>query len=172
MIKSLDLGSGPNPRNPFNADEVYGIDIGQRVGQLSNIISADLAIEPIPFDAGNFDFVTAYDFIEHIPRVIYNPKRRLPFVELMNEIYRVLKMGGHFLSNTPAYPDASAFMDPTHVNIITEGTFPLYFGDNRENCPWAAMYGFTGCFHMISQDWNGPHLTSLMQKIPPPAGKS
>ena len=58
MIKSLDLGSGPNPRNPFNADEVYGIDIVQRVGQLSNIISADLAIELIPFDAGNFDFVS------------------------------------------------------------------------------------------------------------------
>ena len=64
MIKSLDLGSGPNPRNPFNADEVYGVDIGQRAGQLSNIINADLAIEPIPFDSGNFDFVTAYDLAD------------------------------------------------------------------------------------------------------------
>lgn len=27
MTKTLDLGCGPNPRNPYNADELYGIDI-------------------------------------------------------------------------------------------------------------------------------------------------
>lgn len=166
MSKTLDLGSGPNPKNPFNAAEVFGIDLGSRPDINPNIVAADLVLGPIPFAAETFDFVTAYDFIEHIPRIIYMPERRQPFIELMNEIYRVLKMGGHFLSHTPAFPHAAAFVDPTHVNIITEGTFPLYFGDNRPDCPWAAMYGFVGSFRMVSQEWQGPHLMSVMQKIP------
>ena len=45
----------------------------------------------MPFPDQFFDFVTAHDFLEHIPRLIYSPARRLPFVELMNEIWRVLK---------------------------------------------------------------------------------
>jgi SAM-dependent methyltransferase len=90
----------------------------------------DLAIESIPFPSEYFDYVSAYDFIEHVPRIIYNPTRRFCFIELMNEIYRVLKMGGTFASFTPAFPKEAAFIDPTHVNIITENTFPLYF-DNK-----------------------------------------
>jgi len=58
--KSLDLGSGPSPRNPFNAAQVFGIDL--RAG-FANIISADLAFEKIPFDDQFFDYVTAFDFI-------------------------------------------------------------------------------------------------------------
>jgi SAM-dependent methyltransferase len=166
MSKTLDLGSGPNPKNPFNADEVFGVDLGSRPDISASIVPADLVLGPIPFATDSFDFVTAYDFIEHIPRVIYLPERRQPFIELMNEIYRVLMMGGHFLSHTPAFPNGAAFVDPTHVNIITEGTFPLYFGDNRPDCPWAAMYGFVGSFRMVSQEWQGPHLMSVMQKIP------
>ena len=100
--KTLDLGCGVNPRNPFGADELYGIDI--RPNENENIRVADLAIEPIPFPDEYFDFVTAYDFIEHIPRIIYNPNRRFCFIELMNEIYRVLKAGGSFFSSTPAFP--------------------------------------------------------------------
>jgi SAM-dependent methyltransferase len=99
--KTLDLGCGLKPRNPFNADELFGIDI--RPNENQNIKVADLAIEAIPFPDDHFDYVSAYDFIEHIPRVIYNPNRRFSFIELMNEIYRVLKMGGTFASFTPHF---------------------------------------------------------------------
>jgi len=143
MTKSLDLGCGINPKNTFNADEVFGIDYGGRNDLPANIRLADLAIEPIPFEDDSFEFVTAHDFIEHIPRVLYVPERRNPFVDLMSEVYRVLKMGGTFLSLTPAYPHTSAFIDPTHVNIITEGTFPLYFGDASPTSPWAVIYQST-----------------------------
>lgn len=166
MTKTLDLGCGPNPKNPFNAQEVFGVDLAKSKDANPNISIADLAIEPIPFQNEIFDFVTAYDLIEHIPRVIYTPQRRQPFIELMNEVYRVLKMGGHFLSLTPSFPHSAAFVDPTHVNIITEDTFPLYFGDILPECPWGVIYGFTGSFHMIKQEFQGPHLLSIMQKIP------
>jgi hypothetical protein len=79
---SLDLGCGPRPENHFKADIAYGIDVRDDVD--SNVVKADLVIEKIPFDNDYFDFVTARDFIEHIPRLIYAPQRRYPFVELMN----------------------------------------------------------------------------------------
>ncbi len=156
---SLDLGCGPNPRNIFNANVTYGIDV--RTDLDKNVIKADLVLEKIPFNDCFFDFVTAHDFIEHIPRVIYYPERRNSFVELMSEIWRVLKPDGKFYSSTPAFPHAAAFWDPTHVNFITEQTFPLYFDDVNN---WAKGYGFNGAFKVLSQTWQGPHLVSILQK--------
>lgn len=157
--KSLDLGCGLQPKNPFNAQEVYGIDV--RDDAEAHIVKADLVIEPIPFPDDSFDYVTAHDFLEHVPRLIYLPQRRNAFVEVMNEIHRVLKPGGVFMSFTPAFPHGPAFRDPTHVNIITEETFPLYFDDKVR---WASMYGFRGNFQILSQEWRGVHLMSLLRK--------
>lgn len=164
MTKTLDLGCGPNPNNPFNADEVYGVDIREDIGR--NIASADLALQPIPWGDDMFEYVSAYQFIEHMPRVIYAPNHRLPFVQLMNEIYRVLKVGGIFLSVTPAYPHNAAFQDPTHVNIITEETFPNYFDDRNR---WAKIYGYHGHLKVLKQEWMGANLVTQMQKVLPPA---
>jgi SAM-dependent methyltransferase len=168
MTKSLDLGCGTNPKNPFNADEVFGIDFDMRDDLPFNIKRADLVTDSIPYEDGSFEYITAHDFIEHVPRVIYIPQRRNSFVELMNEVYRVLATGGLFLSLTPAYPHAAAFVDPTHVNIITEGTFPLYFGDQSPTSPWAVIYGFKGAFRLRLQEWQGSHLLTVMQKVPFP----
>ena len=160
VTKSLDLGCGLSPKNPFNASEVFGIDVRETNNE--NILKADLAIEAIPYGDGFFDFVSAFDFIEHIPRIVYLPTKRNCFVELMNEIYRVLKPEGKFLSFTPAYPHGEAFRDPTHVNIITEQTFPMYF-DHQQKL--AAMYGFTGAFVVEAQEWRGCHLLTMMKKV-------
>ena len=122
---SIDLGCGKAMKNPFLATNVCGVDLQGDISR--DVKGADLNIEKIPFPDSSFDYCTAYDFIEHVPRVIYSPDRRLPFVELMNEIYRVLKDDGIFLSVTPAYPTPEAFQDPTHVNFITEDTFKYYF---------------------------------------------
>jgi SAM-dependent methyltransferase len=158
-LVALDIGCGSEPRNPFKAPIVYGIDIREGV---PNIRNADLVVEPIPFPDSTIDYLTAYDFIEHVPRVIYLPKRRFPFVELMNEVYRVLKTEGIFLSHTPVYPYPEAFRDPTHVNIITADTFPYYFcGEDAH----ADIYGFKGRFKLLEQVMHGAHLISIMQKI-------
>lgn len=164
--RSLDLGCGPNPRNIFKADEVWGVDI-RGYADNPRIRVADLVVERIPFDDASFEFVSAHDFIEHVPRVLYMPQRRFPFVELMDEIWRVLKPGGRFFSFTPAYPHKEAFRDPTHVNIIAEDTFGLYFDDKNR---WATMYGFKGAFRILQNGWMGPHLCTVMEKVaePPP----
>jgi SAM-dependent methyltransferase len=160
MTKSLDIGCGAAPKNPFNATEVYGVDVREDLA--NNIVRADLAIENIPFADNLFDYVTAHDVIEHIPRIVYLPSRRNCFVELMNEIHRVLRPDGLFLSFTPAYPRAEAFRDPTHVNIITEETFGLYFDSQYR---WASAYGFKGSFAIVQQEWRGAHLLSILKKI-------
>lgn len=167
MSRSLDMGCGDIPRNPFDADEVFGVDVRENLE--GNIKCADLALDPIPFEDEYFDYITAYDFIEHIPRVVYincdtskKPVRRNSFVELMNEVYRVLKPGGLFLSITPAYPHGVAFRDPTHVNFITDETFPLYFDDQNR---WSKIYGFSGAFRVSTHKHEGRQIRAILQKV-------
>jgi SAM-dependent methyltransferase len=157
--RTLDLGCGLNPRNPFRAEQVYGIDIIDNPSIY--IKSADLTVEAIPFEDNEFDFITAFDIIEHIPKVIYLPNRRFPFVELMNEVWRTLKPGGYFLSHTPVYPFSAIFGDPTHVSAVTHETFTAYFDDVSRN---AQMYGFKRSFKVVSQHLMIPHMVSVLQK--------
>ena len=156
---SLDLGCGTIPKNPFEANILFGIDI--RKNSEKNIKNCDLTTEPIPFENNYFNYITAFDFLEHIPRIIYNPNRRFPFIELMNEVWRTLKLNGIFLSVTPVYPLTSAFQDPTHVNIITSETFTIYFDDYEKG---GSMYGFKGAFKILDQSLSNVHLISLLQK--------
>jgi SAM-dependent methyltransferase len=134
--RTLDLGSGRHPKNPFNADEVVGIDIVESPS--SNVLAVDLSISDIPFQDNYFDFCSAFDFLEHVPRLVYAPSRRFSFVQLMNEVYRVLKPGGLFVAFTPCYPSQFAFSDPTHTNFLTIETMPNYFSGTN---PSARMYG-------------------------------
>ncbi|MEB3333466.1 MAG: class I SAM-dependent methyltransferase [Cyanobacteriota bacterium] len=159
LTSSLDLGCGMSPRNPFRAAISKGIDLNPH--EENGIVACDLSTDKIPFDSNTFDYITAFDFIEHVPRVaLVEGGTRYPFIDLMNEIYRVLKPGGFFFSSTPAYPCKEAFQDPTHTNIITEDTFPLYFCNET----WAKNYGFRGSFVLSAQEWCRPSLLTLIQK--------
>ena len=146
--KSLDLGCNDSPRNPYNFEELYGIDLNPIQSDHFIYTQANLALEPIPFGDNLFDCVSAFDFIEHIPRQLLSldtGRSRLPLIELMNEIWRVLKPGGIFYAATPFYPSPAAFQDPTHVNFITSDTHNYFCGTS----PYAKIYGFTGRFEIL-----------------------
>ncbi len=158
--KHLDLGSGPNPRNPFKSKQVFGVDI-RSYDVNPMVLKCDISVERLPFSDECLDSITAFDVIEHIPRVVYIDRSPFfPFIHLMNEAWRTLKYGGYFLHFTPSYPSKEAFQDPTHTNLITEDTFRLYFcGD----C-WAKIYGFYGQFEIVDEGWMGSHYWCLLRK--------
>jgi SAM-dependent methyltransferase len=168
--RHLDLGCGMVPRNPYRRDEVWGIDISpEAVGRLEAVRFANLSLEKIPFDGDHFDSVSAYDFLEHVPRVLPSASgtTRFPFVELMNEVWRVLSAGGRFYAVTPGYPRPEAFTDPTHVNPVTSRTH-TYFA--LPHCG-ASIYGFQGCFRVVRVKWirpkyeYEPHRLTLPQRF-------
>lgn len=145
--RHLDLGCGGKPRNPYQRNELYGVDIGTIQSVVGcQLAQANLAVDPIPFADNYFDSVSAYDFFEHVPRLFPSSTgTRLPFIELMNEIWRVLVPGGKLYASTPAYPHETAFQDPTHVNILTRRSH-VYF---TRPLLQARMYGFVGDFTQI-----------------------
>jgi len=157
MIKRhLDLGCGDKPRNPYGYAEVAGIDLSQDVvDRFPFILQANLSLEKIPFADDTFDAVSAYDFFEHIPRVLTTADAKatfFPFVELMNEIWRVLKHGGLLYAVTPGFPRDESFVDPTHINPVTTKTH-TYF--TLPHCG-ARIYGFNGCFRVKRVKWIRP----------------
>ena len=149
MTRHLDLGCGAKPRNPYGMTELFGVDIAPGQDQAGiSLRQANVALHPIPFPDSHFDAVSAYDFLEHVPRVLPRSQGdglRFPFVELMDEIWRVLKPDGRFYASTPAVPHEAAFQDPTHVNFITGLTHTYFTRPQR----LAAMYGFKGDFSVL-----------------------
>lgn len=134
-MKQLDLGCGSTLElHTREGYEGFGVDIVDFHNK--HIKTADLAIEPIPFKADTFELVTAYDFMEHIPKMLYlstalplHAQRRNCMIELFNEIYRVLKHDGVFYFEVPRAGTTQFWGDPTHVTEWCEDSVNYYSGD-------------------------------------------
>ena len=153
----IDLGSGNLPRNPLNAEIVYGVDIAlESPFELSNQFLKYRQVipgAPLPFASDQIDSISAFDFLEHIPRSDRSPSGEFtnPFINIMNEIHRILKPGGIFIALTPCYPSPAAFTDPTHVNFISDSTHLYFAGPHFAK---AKNYGFHGEFDEVHTDWS------------------
>ena len=117
----------------------YGIDIADAVG-VDQVWDLTKGI-PVPTtgDEGQFDIVTARDFLEHIPQ-------GQPCVDIMQEIYRVLKPGGRFETLVPSTSgnNLGAFQDPYHVSFWNKTKF-YYFLDDKFGNGFRGLYG-TQCW--------------------------
>jgi SAM-dependent methyltransferase len=148
----VDFGCGSHPRNPLNAKKLIGLDVfpsapfstSSKVSYMQ--VSSD---GKLPFQDSSIDALTAFDVLEHIPRQSGYSFTN-PFIEIMNEIHRVLRPGGLLLAVTPGFPNGSAFVDPTHVNVITLKTHE-YFSDYV--FARSLGYGFSGAFDSVSVGW-------------------
>ena len=153
----VDLGCGNLPRNPLKAAKVIGLDVSPEPPFQVQIGTIEyLQVSPgglLPFESNQIHSVSAFDFLEHIPRSDRTPTGEFtnPFIDIMNEIYRILKPGGIFLALTPCYPSPAAFIDPTHVNFIGETTHLYFSGPNYAK---VKDYGFTGDFICIEAAWS------------------
>lgn len=150
----LDIGCGAKPRNPYNRDCLWGVDIAADPDcPVARIIQCNVALEALPFVDDFFDSVSAYDFMEHLPRaVVLDGGMFFPFVHVMNEIYRVLKPNGLLYACTPAFPRQEAFVDPTHTNFITVKTHEFFTAPQY----LARIYGYTGTFYAERVEWVRP----------------
>jgi SAM-dependent methyltransferase len=160
---AADFGCGTQARNPLGCETLIGVDILDP----SFIAFPEQSFDYVKVEHGQYpdlprnslDVIYAYDFLEHLSR---EPKRGdspNDFIAMMNVIWDSLKPGGVLLAVTPAYPSPAAFLDPTHVNVITDRTH-LYFSDHA----WARTngYGFYGQFRTVVVSWvsteNNPEL--------------
>jgi SAM-dependent methyltransferase len=148
LTSSLDIGCGYEPKNPFSADRLFGIDqipeteVTGRYEYKQHIFSNSV----LPFETDYFNYVTAYDVLEHVPRTGYDGTTSSnEYLQLIAEIYRVLKPGGLFFARFPVYPHRDAFTDPTHVNIMTNKSH-LYLIDRTE---YLRRYGYEFNFTLL-----------------------
>ncbi len=157
--RHLDMGCASYARNPFQAPEVYGADLSDQPPvnlPKSRYFKVQSRVH-IPVENGFFNSISAFDFIEHLNRADGYPNS---FIIFLNEASRVLASGGTLLCVTPAFPNPLSFQDPTHVNIITEGTVQYFLNVNSADKD--LDYGITCQFELVEQFWAGPF--SLIRK--------
>ncbi len=163
----LDLGAGRSPRNPLRMRNLIALDFHEQPvdSKFLTRVACDVVIESIPCGDSSVDAVSAFDFIEHIPRIAYfDGKATFPFIMLMNEIYRILRPGGLFVAATPAVPRSGAFVDPTHVNFITMETVSYFANECHAK---TLGYGFDGDFELLWCDWL-PYSSAVWKSVDKP----
>ncbi|MGA2384879.1 MAG: class I SAM-dependent methyltransferase [Gemmatimonadales bacterium] len=110
-LAKLNIGAG---RSDHLAGAVR-LDIARAVHPH---VVADLDAGGLPFKAGCFDAVGAYDVVEHVEDL----------VALMEEIHRVLRPDGVVYITTPHFSSANAFTDPTHRRALSLRSFDYFDG--------------------------------------------
>jgi glycosyltransferase involved in cell wall biosynthesis len=122
----LNLGSGYIPIQGY-------INIDNRA-EVNPDLLCDV-LEGLPFDDNSVDEIRAFDFLEHIPIG--------QTIQVVSEIWRVLKNGGRFESLTPSTEGRGAFQDPTHVSFWNQNSW-LYYSDPL----YRNLYGIEANFNI------------------------
>lgn len=110
---SVDLGCG-NAKVPGS----IGLDLSRTE---SVDIQCDLFGE-IPLKSKSVDLVWARQFLEHVPHQIHKHSRDGLFV-VLDEVHRVLRLGGLLRVEVPHAHAFGAFSDPTHTRFFLPQTF-------------------------------------------------
>lgn len=157
----LDIACGQNKLEGY-----IGIDIANIPGV---DIVHDLSSFPWPLDTESVDEIHCSHFIEHTDDLI----------KFMNEVNRILKVGGVAKFIAPYYNSIRAWQDPTHKRAISEMTFS-YFNKAWRDENKLDHYGIDGDFdfkgqYVLYEDWvNKPeqelafalkHYTNVVQDI-------
>lgn len=115
----LDIGCGSHKQPGF-----VGMDIQPLEGV--DIVHDFLKI-PWPLEDNSVVRAIASHIVEHIPPVAVLPKgTRFPFIEFMNEVWRVLVPDGEFAMAMPYWMSQGFAQDPTHINACNHMTWAYF----------------------------------------------
>lgn len=116
----LDIGCGHNKQAGF---------VGMDIQPLDNVdIVHDFLVFPWPLPDNSVVRAMASHIVEHIPPVMVTREDGtwFPFLEFMDEVWRVMQPDGQFAISMPYATSAGMYQDPTHCNFCNENTW-LYF---------------------------------------------
>lgn len=117
----LDIGCGANRQENW---------IGMDIRDLPDVdIVHDVEEFPWPLPDDCVKLAMASHLIEHI-----NP-HKFGFVNFMNEVWRVMRVGGEFAIVVPHGSSQGFIQDPTHCNPCNEATWD-YFCPERPSMLW------------------------------------
>ncbi len=120
----LNLGSGYTPQEGY-------VNIDNREEVKPDLVCD--VLDGLPYPDSSVDEVRAFDFLEHIPIG--------QTIQVITEIWRVLKPGGRFESLTPSTDGRGAFQDPTHVSFWNKNSW-LYYSEPE----YRDLYGIEANF--------------------------
>lgn len=115
--------------------------------------------QPWPFENDSVSEILAHDVIEHLPDKILS----------MNEIHRVLVMGGRVDIVVPTTDGRGAWQDPTHVSFWNRNSFWYFERGNPYRERFAASYGIRAAFRVALDETmattDGPKLRIGLVKV-------
>lgn len=115
--------------------------------------------QPWPFQNDSVTDILAHDVIEHLPDKIHT----------MNEIHRVLVVGGCADIVVPTTDGRGAFQDPTHVSFWNRHSFFYYEHLNPYRERFAVAYGIRAAFRVAADQTtntpDGPKLHISLVKV-------
>lgn len=113
MKKILDVGCG---------DAKVNGAIGMDIAPLEGVdIVHNLTSYPWPFEDETFDEIYMLNIIEHLPNTI----------QVMEEIYRILKKGGLVHIVTVYWNHRHSISDPQHCTFYNEVTWEFFTGQRK-----------------------------------------
>lgn len=116
----LDIGCGANKQPSF---------VGMDVRPLPGVdIVHDWNVLPWPLPDECVIQVLASHVVEHVPPCAIGPdgRTRFPFVEWMNELWRVCRVDAEVAMSLPHGSSQGYLQDPTHCNPCNEATWAYF----------------------------------------------
>ena len=127
----LDIGCGENKQPGWvgmDVQEMPGVDIVH-----------DVNVHPWPLPDESVLMAMCSHLVEHIPPVAFSDGKTIfPFIQFMDEVWRVLKYDGQFAISCPHGSSQGFLQDPTHCNAVNEATW-AYFDPLEAN---GLLYSF------------------------------
>lgn len=136
----LDIGCGANKHAPdwvgIDSQPLPGVDLVH-----------DLLDFPYPLPDECVSVAVCSHVMEHIPKtavILENGKLKTinPFIMVMNELWRILKVDAHLAIAVPHGASPGFMQDPTHASQINEHTFYYFDPLAAGGVLWSFYKGF------------------------------